>query len=89
MKTGLPWWLRGKELACNARDTGDAASILRSGKSPGEGKGNPLQYSFQENPVDRGAWWAITHGATKSDMTGVTKPTAHMVKASHSEQKLW
>ena len=63
--------------------------IPGSGKSPGEGKGNPLQYSFQENPVDRGAWWAITHGATKSDMTGVTKPTAHMVKASHSEQKLW
>ena len=83
VKTGLPWWLSGKELACNARDTGDAVSILRSGKSPGEGKGNPLRYSFQENPVDRGAWWAITHGVTKSDMTGVTKPTAHMVKASH------
>ena len=57
--------------------------------SPGDGNGNPLQYSCLENHMDGGAWWAITHGATKSDMTGVTKPTAHMVKASHSEQKLW
>ena len=76
--------------SAKAGDAGDTGSIPLWGRSPsGEGKGNPLQYSFQENPVDRGAWWAITHGATKSDMTGVTKPTAHMVKASHSEQKLW
>ena len=43
----------GKESACNA---GDPASIPRSGKSPGEGNGNPLQYSCLENPMDRGAW---------------------------------
>ena len=66
VKARLPWWLSGKELAFDARDTGVAVLILRSGKSPGEGKGNPLQYSFQENPMDRGAWWAITHGVTKS-----------------------
>ena len=45
----------GKESACNARDT---SSILGSGRSPGEGNGNPLQYSCQENSMDRGAWQA-------------------------------
>ena len=52
----------GKESACNARD-GD--SILGSGRSPGEGNGNPLQYSCLGNPVDRGA----VHGAAESDVT--------------------
>ena len=42
-----------KESACNAEDPG---SIPGSGRSPGEGNGNPLQYSCLENPVDRGAW---------------------------------
>ena len=41
-------------------------SIPRSGRSPGEGNGNPLQYSRLENPMDRGAWWAIVHRVTKS-----------------------
>ena len=45
-----------KESACNARDPG---SILGLGKSPGEGNGNPLQYSCLENPVDRGAWGLV------------------------------
>ena len=36
------------------------------GKSPGEGNGNPLQYSCLENPMDRGAWWVTVHGVTKS-----------------------
>ena len=52
----------GKEPACNAGDTRDVGSILGWGRSPGEGKGNPLQYSCLENPVDRRAWWAIVHG---------------------------
>ncbi len=43
----------GKESACNA---GDPGSIPGSGRSPGEGNGNPLQYSCLENPMDRGAW---------------------------------
>ena len=42
---GLPQWLRGKESACNARATGDVGSIPELGRSPGEGNGNPLQYS--------------------------------------------
>ena len=53
----------GKESACNA---GDPHSIPGSGRSPGEGNGYPLQYSCLENSMDRGAWWAIVHGATKS-----------------------
>ena len=52
-----------KESACNA---GDLGSIPGSGRSPGEGNGNPLQYSCLENPMDRGAWWATVHGVTKS-----------------------
>ena len=52
-----------KEYACHA---GELGSILGSGRSPGEGNGNPLQYSCLENPMDRGAWWAIVHGVAKS-----------------------
>ena len=48
-----------KKFTCNAGDTGDAGSILGSGRSPGEGNGNTLQYSCLENPMDRGAWQAI------------------------------
>ena len=49
----LPWWLSGKESACH---TGDVGSIPGSGRSPGGGHNNPLQYSCLENPMDRGAW---------------------------------
>ena len=64
---GLPWWLSGKESACNVGDTG---LIPGSGRCPGGGNGNPLQYSCLGNPVDRGAWQAIVHGvAEDSDMT--------------------
>jgi len=53
----------GKDSACSA---GDLGSIPGLGRSPGEGNGNPLQYSFLENPMDRGAWWATVDGVTKS-----------------------
>ena len=50
--------------------TGDRGSISESGRSPGEEKGNSLQYSCLENSMDRGVWWAIAHGVIKvSDMT--------------------
>ena len=62
---GLPWWLSGKESACDAEDAGDLGS-LGSGRSPGEGHGNPLQYSSLENPRDGGAWRATVHGVAKS-----------------------
>ena len=56
-----------KNLPANA---GDAGSIPGLARSPGGGNGNPLQYSCLENPMDRGAWWAIVHGVSKeSDMT--------------------
>ena len=53
----------GKASACNA---GDLGSIPASGRSPGEGNGNPLQYSGLENFMDRGAWYATVHWVTKS-----------------------
>ena len=55
-----------KNTSANAKDTRDAGSIPGSGRSPGEGNGNPLQYSCLENPMDRGAWWATVHAVSKS-----------------------
>ena len=60
---GFPGGLVGKEPACNAGDAGDMGSIPGSGRSPGGGHSNPLQYSCLENPMDRGAWWAIAHNS--------------------------
>ncbi len=60
---GFPCSSVGKESACNA---GDPGSIPGLGRSPGEGNGNPLQYSCLENPMDGGAWWATVHGVAKS-----------------------
>ena len=57
----LPYSSDDKESACNA---GDLGLIPGSGRSPGEGNGNPLQYSCLENPMDRGAWWATVYGVT-------------------------
>ena len=53
-----------KNMLANAGDVKDVGSIPGSGRSPGEGNGNPLQYSCGKNPVDRGAWWAMPHGVT-------------------------
>ena len=50
----------------NAGDGGDAGLIFDSGRSPGGGHGNPIQYCCPENPMDRGAYWAKVHGVTKS-----------------------
>ena len=55
-----------KNPPANARDPREAGAIPASGRPPGEGNGNPLQYSCLENPIDRGAWWATVHGVTKS-----------------------
>ena len=59
----LPCSSDGKESACSA---GALGSIPRLGRSPGEGHGNPLQYSCLENPMDRAAWWATVRGVAKS-----------------------
>ena len=63
---GFPGGSVGKESACKAGDAGDAGSIPGSGRSPGGGHGNPLQYFSLENPMDRGAWQAMIHRVTKS-----------------------
>ena len=55
-----------KNLHANAGDIRDMGSIPGSGRSPGGGHGNPLQYSCLENPMDRGAWRATVHGVAKS-----------------------
>ena len=56
----------GKQSVCNAEDPGSIPGLERS---PGEGNGNPLQYSCLENSMDRGTWWATVHGVTGSDRT--------------------
>ena len=66
---GFPVGSDGKESDSNARDIGDVGSIPGSGRSPGEGHGNPLQCSCLQNSMDRGTRWATVHGVTESDMT--------------------
>jgi len=75
--SGVLRWLSNKESACNA---GDPSLIPGSGRSSGEGNGNPLQYSCLENPMDRGAWWATVHGVAKS----WTRLSTHIVWSSTS-----
>ena len=59
----VPGGSDGKEYTCNV---GDLGSISESRRSPGEGNDNPLQYSYLENPMDKGAWCATVHGVTQS-----------------------
>ena len=67
----FPGGLDGKASAYNV---GDPGSIPGLGRSPGEGNGNPLQYSCLENPMDRGAWWATNpRGRKESDTTEATQ----------------
>ena len=70
--------MSGKGSASNSGDIRDMGLFPGSGRSPGEGNGNPLRYSCLENPMDRRAWWATVHGITEeSDMTEATSD-AHM-----------
>ena len=66
---GLPWWLSCKNPPASV---GHMGSVPGSGRSPGGGNSNPLQYSYLENPMDRGAWQAV-HGVTKSRTWPATK----------------
>ena len=63
MYEGFPGGSVVKNLPAN---TGDVGLINGSGRSPGEGNGNPLQYSCLKNPRERGAWWATIHGVSKN-----------------------
>ena len=65
-----------RNLPADAGDIGDLGLIPGSGRSPGGGHGNPLQYSCLENPVDRGAWWATVHGVAQSQ-TRLSLHAAH------------
>ena len=56
----------GSDGKASVYNAGDPDSIPRLGRSSGEGNGTPLQYSCLENPMDRGAWWAVVHGIAKS-----------------------
>ena len=71
---GLPRWLNGKESTCQA---GDVGLIPGSERYPGEGNGNPLQYPYLGNLIDRGAEQAPVHGVTKSQ-TGLTDWTTNI-----------
>ena len=64
----------GSDGKASVYNAGDLGSIPGSGRSPGEGNGNPLQYYCLENPMDRGAWQATVHGVAKSQ-TGLSNFT--------------
>ena len=65
----------GKESTCHV---GDLGLIPGLGRSPGEGNGNPLQYSCLENPMDKGAWQATVHGVARVRYDLVTKPRIYL-----------
>ena len=67
---GLPWWLSGEESVCQFRRHG---LIPGSGRSPGGGNGNPLQYSCLGNPKDKGAWRATVHRITRVRQDSATQ----------------
>ena len=71
----------GSEVKASACNAGDQSSVPGSGRSPGEGNGNSLQYSCLENPMDGGVWWATVHGVAESqtrlsDFTSIYIPMA-------------
>ena len=81
---GFPDGSDSKESACNERDLG---LIPGSGRSPGKGNGNPLQYSCLENPMNRGAWWTTVHGVAKS-RTRLSN-WVHMHTHTHTRARPW
>ena len=75
----FPYSSVGKESTCHA---GDLGSIPVLGRSPGEGNGNPLQYSCLETATDRGAWWATVHGLARVGHNLATKPLPYRYASS-------
>jgi len=80
---GFPGSSVSKESACSA---GDQGLIPGSGRSPGEGNGNPLQYSCLENPMNRGAWQPTVHEVTRMGHNLVTKPSSDLREEAESGQ---
>ena len=83
---GLPQWLRGKESTCNA---GDPSLIPGFRRSPGEGNGYPLQYSYLGNPMDRGAWWVTIHVVSKESNTATKQQQPGNLHLSFSLAFCW
>ena len=77
-----------KILPANEGDSGDVGSILGSGRYPGGGHGNSLQYFCLENPLDREAWWATVYGVTKSQ-TRLKLLSMHEHVHSNFDSKFW
>ena len=79
-----------KNLPANAGGAGDVDSIPKLGRSPGEGNGDPLQYSCLRNPMDRGVWQATVHGVAKSQTRLSNQTTTHKTVAiSDANYKWW
>ena len=78
-----------KNLPANVGDTGNLSWIPGSGRSPGEGNGNPLQYSCLENSVDRRAWQATVHRVTKSWIQLSTRTCVHARTHIHTRTHTW
>ena len=72
----VQWLKKKKKSSASAGEVRDAGSIPGSGRSPGEGNGNPLQYSCLENPMEGGAWRATVHGVAKGQ-TQLKRLSAH------------
>ena len=87
VERGFPRGSLGKEPAFNVLDAGDAGLIRGSGRSPGGGQGNPLQYSCLENPMDGGAWWATVREVSESDATEATEHTHTLLRTYHPVNK--
>ena len=82
-------WIRSPTLVVkkpptNTGDVRDTGSIPGSGRSPGIGNGNPFQYSCLKNSLDRGAWWAVVHEVTESDMTEQMSVCTHEHARTHT-----
>ena len=82
------WWLSGNKSACNAGASGNTGLTPISGRSAGRENGNPLQYSFQYNRMDRGACWSKSMGVTKSQ-TGLTGYACMFIAAMFTIGKIW
>ena len=78
MSFSLYHWRCGSKVKAFACNVGDLSLIPGSGRSPGEGNGNPLQYCCLENPMDGGAWWATVHRVAKSRTRLSTLACTHM-----------
>ena len=78
MINGLPRWLSGKKSTCQCKRHKDEGLIPGSGRSPGRGNGNPLQYFCLEHPMDREVWRATVPSVAESDMTKHT----HMINGA-------